>query len=59
MVWGIFGYLSAEGKDALGRQCSHDRLVEAINQARAVVEDQRNVTGLARLEAHSSARRNI
>src|SRR6266404_8199155 len=41
------------------RQCSHDRLVEAINQACAPVGDKPNFTGLARLEAHSRSRRNV
>jgi hypothetical protein len=41
------------------RQCSHDSLVEAINQARAPVGDQPHFTGLARLEAHSRSCRNV
>ena len=44
---------------AAPRQCSHDRLVEAVNQASARVGDQPNFTGLARLEAHGRSRRNI
>src|SRR5262245_4470273 len=40
-------------------QCSHDRLVEAINQARASIGYQQNFTGLARFEAHRRSRRNV
>src|SRR5918996_4751159 len=62
MVWGILDYLSDPGKGSWRwrlRQCSHDHLVEAINEARALVGDQPNFTGLARLEAHSRSRRNV
>src|SRR5690348_11043025 len=62
MVWGIVGDLSDSGKGSWRsrlRQCSHHRLVEAINQARALVRDQPNFTGLARLEAHSRSGRNV
>src|SRR5215510_1952227 len=41
------------------RQCSHDGLVEPIKQARALVGDQANFAGEARLEAHSCSRRNV
>src|SRR5215475_4875570 len=41
------------------RQCSVDRLVKPINQARARVSDQPNFTRLARLEAHSRSRRYV
>src|SRR5262245_66382857 len=41
------------------RQCAHDRLVEAMNQALALIGDQRYFTRQARLEAHSRSRRNV
>src|SRR5262245_19276745 len=41
------------------RQCAHDRLVEAMNQALALIGDQRYFTRQARLEAHGRSRRNV
>src|SRR6266436_1415804 len=41
------------------RQRSHHRLVEAINQARTLIRDQRNFARLARLETHSRSRGNV
>src|SRR5262249_43012549 len=41
------------------RQCPHDGLVEAINQAGAAIGYQPDLPGLTRLETHSSSRRNV
>src|SRR5262245_18749911 len=41
------------------RQCAHDRLVEAVNQATAGVRDQPNFTGQTGLETHSRSSRNV
>ena len=41
------------------RQCAHDRLVEAVNQATAGERDQPNFTGQTGLETHSRSSRNV
>src|SRR5262249_6622790 len=41
------------------RQRSHDRLVEAVSDARPAVGDQLDFTGLSRLEPHGRSRRNV
>ena len=40
-------------------QRPHDDLVEAINQAGAAIGYQPDLSGLTRLETHSSSRRNV